>query len=981
MDDDVSIGGRLDVRVWGKERELPYPYPLICHLLDVAAVFGGLWDAVLHPRLRERIAGELGLSVGEARSVLAGWAGLHDLGKATPPFQAQVPEAFAALVDDGSYVAASGADKLSGFRHELGTHWALVSLLAGAGYPVSRLQARSLPHQVAQLLGGHHGCFADVVQARQAASAGQYQAGLGQQGWEEQRILHFDAVRRVVGAEAVPSGELSSATAVRVYGLVVLADWLASSFEWILPGMPERAWQGTADQLDAHFRQAVKDAPGVVRAARLGRAQFPKARSVAFEELFPFKPNALQRDVADVLPGLVGEAGSGLALITAPTGDGKTEAALFAAVVLGWASGARGLYFALPTMATADQMLPRVGSFAERALTGERAMLLMHSAGWLSTAMDGAQDSSAADSWTVGESGGVVEPGVVGEEAVGGFSAEPATAVEANAWVRQGSKRGFAAPLGAGTIDQALAAVLPMKFNALRLFGLSDKVLIVDEAHAYGPWMQTLMVRLLEWLGALRAPVVLLSATLTGRTAGSLVDAYRRGAGFTEPAAVQPAYPGWLYADAVTGEVSDARAVATLRPRTVDLSVRRVAWDCAEVVEPARAGGRRSVLREVLAPVAEFGGTALVCCTTVAEAQRTFRDLRRAFPALAGQEGGIRLLHSRFPGLLRQEVTVECERSYGKCGEGSEPAVRPASILVATQIVEQSLDFDFDLVVSDLAPLALLLQRAGRGRRHARGGGGRPAWAVREDRPALVVLEPVGADGATEPPRSWGNVYDHSLLLRSAALLWERGGEGIAVPGDVQGLVDAVYAQDFIDRLQESGRDEVQAVAGRLQPLDQRREGARVAEETLAAMTAISAPFSVRGDLSRLSTSAAHSSGDLLTTRLGADTGRLLLLFTQDGGVVSLDEDGCFPLPGRGVPDRSTVRRIIARTVPVPGNWLPAADDRQVLPAGWSKQAYLRDLVLLPLTGGGRTGSDVVWHGQLGRLQLQFTRVIGIERV
>ncbi|MFF0598495.1 CRISPR-associated helicase Cas3' [Streptomyces antibioticus] len=970
---------QVDVRVWGKERGLPYPYPLICHLLDVAAVFGALWDDLLHPRLRQRIAAELGLGVGEARAVLAWWAGLHDLGKITPPFQAQVPDAFKALTGDGSYVAAAGAERLTEFRHEQGTHWALVSLLAEAGYPVSRLQARSLPHQVAQLLGGHHGCFADVVPAQRAAAAGQHQAGLGQRGWQEQRRRHFEAVRRVVGAEAVPTGQLSAATSVRVYGLVVLADWLASSVEWILPGLPARSWSGGAEQLGAHFRQAVRDAPGVVAAARLGRAEFPRKKALKFEELFPFTPNALQQDIADVLPRLVGEEGSGLVLVTAPTGDGKTEAALFAAAVLGRASGARGVYFALPTMATADQMFPRVASFAERVLTGERALLLMHSAAWLSTAMDGAQGGRAADAWALKEAVDQAEPveDAEGEE----FSAAPATAVEARAWLREGGKRGFAAPLGAGTIDQALAAVLPVSFNALRLFGLSDKVLIVDEAHAYGPWMQTLMVRLLEWLGALRAPVVLLSATLTGRTASSLVDAYRRGAGFTEPCAVQPAYPGWLFADAATGEVSDARAVTTLRPRTLDLSLRQVAWDCEESEARPKPGGRHSVLREVLAPVAEFGGTALVCSTTVAEAQRTFLDLRRAFPALARTKGGIRLLHSRFPGLLRQEITADCERAYGKPGPEEQPGVRPASILVATQIVEQSLDFDFDLVVSDLAPLALLLQRAGRGRRHARGPTGRPHWACAEDRPPLVVLEPTGPDGATEPPRSWGDVYDHSLLLRSAALLREKAGQGIAVPGDVQDLVDAVYAQDFTNRLKEAGQMEAEAAARRLHTLDQRRAGAQIAEETLAVMTGISPPYAVRGDLSLLSKGTAEMTAELLTTRLGADTGRLLLLFTQEDGSVSLDEDGRLPLPGKGVPDRAAVRRIVARTVPIPGSWLPPADDRPDLPAAWRKQTHLRDLVLVPMVRTVEDSEGPVWHGQLHGRQVEFTCTTGIERV
>ncbi|WP_285512098.1 CRISPR-associated helicase Cas3' [Streptomyces sp. NBRC 14336] len=977
MNDAVGRG-RVDVRLWGKERGLPHPYPLICHLLDVAAVFEALWDALLHPQLQERIAAELGLGLHEARAELACWAGLHDLGKITPPFQAQVPEAFGKLAGDERYVAAPGAEKLTRFRHEQGTHWALVSLLAEAGYPVSRIQARSLPHQVAQLLGGHHGCFADVVPARQAASAAQYQVGLGQRGWDEQRRCHLEAVRQVVGAEAVPTGELSTVTAVRVYGLIVLADWLASSVEWILPGLPDRTWPGLPEQLAAHFRQAVQDAPGVVRAARLGRAVFPVGQDLQFDDLFPFPPNALQRDIAEVLPQTVGKQGSGLVLVTAPTGDGKTEAALFAAAVLGRASGARGLYFALPTMATADQMFPRVASFAERVMTGERALLLMHNAAWLSPAMDGAQDGRSSDAWTLDRP---VDPGKPAKDAEGEeFSTAPATAVEAQAWLRGGGKRVYAAPLGAGTIDQALTAVLPVSFNALRLWGLSDKVLIVDEAHAYGSWMQTLMVRLLEWLGAFRAPVVLLSATLTGRTASSLVEAYRRGAGFTEPRPVQPAYPGWLFTDAATGEVSIPRAVATLRPKTLDVSLRQVAWDCAETEAQPRPGGRRSALREVLAPVAEFGGTALVCCTTVAEAQRTFRDLRTAFPALAGREGGIRLLHSRFPGLLRQDITAACERCYGKPRRDGPPGVRPASILVATQIVEQSLDFDFDLVVSDLAPLALLLQRAGRGRRHARGPGGRPPWALPEERPALVVLEPVGPDGTTEPPRSWGDVYDHSLLLRSAALLRQRAGQGVAVPDDVQDLVDAVYAEDFTNRLKEAGQGEAEATVARLHTLDQRRTGTRIAEETLAAMTGISAPYAVRGDLSRLSTGTAEVTGDLLTTRLGADTGRVLLLFTRDGADVSLDEDGKLPLPGGGSPDRATVRRIVARTVPVPGDWLPPVSDRPELPSAWRKNLHLRDLVLVPLVRVRDDSEGTVWHGQLDGRQVQFTRVTGLER-
>ncbi|MEI5100870.1 HD domain-containing protein [Streptomyces sp. PmtG] len=315
---------------------------------------------------------------------------------------------------------------------------------------------------MAQWLGGHHGCFADVVPAREAAAAGRYQPGLGEGSWEEQRRGHLLELRRVVGAEAVPAGKLTAVTAVRLYGLLVLADWLASDADWITPLLPGPAWEGRPGQLEEHFGRVVKAASGAVRAARLGRAGFPSADGLSFGDLFPFPPNALQRNVADVLPRAVEQEGSGLVVVTAPTGEGKTEAALFAATVLGRASGARGLYFALPTMATADAMFPRVGDFAERVLTGERALLLLHGAAWLSTVMDGTPvGQQAADHWHLGHASpspgppfGSAQPGACEGE----FSAEAATAVEADAWLRQ-SRRGFAAALGAGTFDQVLAGV------------------------------------------------------------------------------------------------------------------------------------------------------------------------------------------------------------------------------------------------------------------------------------------------------------------------------------------------------------------------------------------------------------------------------------------------------------------------------------------------------------------------------------------
>ncbi|MEU5718703.1 CRISPR-associated endonuclease Cas3'' [Streptomyces sp. NPDC020403] len=938
----------LDVRLWGKENGLPRPYPVICHLLDTGAVFQELWDVVLSDESKAVVADALGLSVVEARTVVSFWAGLHDVGKITPPFQAQVPDCYRPIRDDPAYVNAPGAEGEKGFRHEIASHWALYQLFEEAGYPGGeRLLHKSVSHQVAQLLGGHHGLFGEVLTAKKAARAGDYNPGLGTHGWADQRRKHFEELRRAMGAFAVPRGGLPPGLAVVVSGLVVVADWLASQTSAIESRIPAPGWSGTAEEVDAHWHAAVRAAPALVRAARLGRARFSTGE---FGEMFPFAPNSLQQDLAEHLPAMVGERGPGLVLVTAPTGDGKTEAALFAASLLGRAAGARGVYFALPTMGTADAMLPRVEAFAARALSGERALMLLHSMAWLSAPNNG--DKAAVFDASAG---------------AGSVSAAKGTAVEADGWLR-GAKRGLLAPLGVGTIDQALSAVLPVRYNALRLFGLSDKVFVVDEAHAYGPWMHQLLVRLLEWLGAMGAPVVLLSATLTGRSAGSLVDAYRHGAGFREPSGVVPRYPGWLFASGVSGEVSAARGTASNRARTLKVTRRPVEWDASEPAgAPVRKGGRRAALRKVLAPVAAEGGTALVCCTTVAEAQQTYRDVRAAFPELAARPGGVRLLHSRYPADVRTAITAECEAAYGKPGEETV-SVRPGSVLVATQVVEQSLDFDFDLVVSDLAPLAQLLQRAGRGRRHPRGPLGRPAWAATEDAPELVVLDPLAApDGSV--PRSWGTVYDAGLLVRTSQAIDQCALGGIAVPDAVQRLVDEVYEEEFVDRLEGAAREE-------LARLDEERLAGEAAERHLAAWTSICAPADVKGDLSKLSARDAGVTEELLTTRLGADTGRVLCLYAQADGKATLDPAGDVPGPagGRHGLRAAELAGVARRVAPVPGRWLRGADPGGTVPENWGTHPSLRDLVVLRMSPAG----DGVWACSHGRYTVSISDV-GLE--
>ncbi|MFD8326454.1 CRISPR-associated helicase Cas3' [Streptomyces lydicus] len=929
----------VDGRLWGKEQGLVRRYPLICHLLDTAAVAGVLWDRVLTDAARARLAGAVGLSEGQLRRLVSVWAGLHDVGKIIPAFQAMSQDAYADLMSDAGYAHAAGVEG-QGFSHDRATQWALTSLFEAWGYPVSRTVRRSAHHQVAQLLGGHHGCVHRGLDARHLRNREAYVPELGGPGWEAQRVAHAEAVRRSVGCgpEDVVRGPLPAPVAVVVLGLVVVADWLASQEAVITPRLPVEGWTADDAGLAAHWSDAISLAGGWVAEAGLGVAEWP---AKPFGEQFSFADaNALQASVAEGLPRLVD--GPGLLLVTAPTGEGKTEAALHAASVMGRVSGASGLFFALPTMATADAMHGRVAEFAERNVTGDRALTLLHSMAWLSEAYG--------------------RPGAEEGAAAGGLVSDARSALAAGRWLR-GAKRGLLAPLATGTIDQALAGVLPVRYNALRLLGLSNKVLVVDEAHAYGPWMHSLLVRLLEWLGACGAPVVLLSATLSGRSASSLVDAYRRGCGFSEPSEVTPVYPGWLYVSGRSGVVSAPCAVGSARAREIAVRTVSVSSDAPT----GSAAGRGVAVVEELRPLVQRGGCALVCCTTVAEAQETYRLLRGEFPQLAAAEDGLMLLHSRFPAARRLEITEACERAFGKPGvEGRRRP--PVSVLVATQVVEQSLDLDFDVVISDLAPLAQLLQRAGRCMRHDRTGltpveGGRAGWLGVA--PRLTVLEPVDEQGEVRAPKRWGAVYPEALLTRTSHLLRERADKPIAVPGEVQQLVDAVYAEEFGDRLENAVDRE------RLERQDAERVGAALAEEMLAQMTLVKPPMGMV-DLAELSRDGELVDEALLTTRLGADSERAVCVFVQPGGAVTLDPQGVSPVPGWEQGGRVSVaqaRAVMRQTVPVPGRWLRGRGTAQEVPVSWGRLAALRELCVLPM----RRSVDGEWACSVGDRSISFT--------
>ncbi|MFC9431271.1 CRISPR-associated endonuclease Cas3'' [Streptomyces sp. NPDC056987] len=988
----------VDARILGKSQGLDHPYPLMGHLLDTAMIAGSLWETVLTPFQLAAIASAIGVEVGAAKRIIMFWAGLHDLGKITPQFQDMLirerPEHRAFLAEETYSHDRNRDGKTKGLRHELATNQALPQLLAGAGYPASGRVAGLLVSQIGQVLGGHHGRYPRGVEEKDLANPLLACHELGSGGWAEQRKTHMEALREVLGCPAGPvngSGALGSgrgmpvALAVVVAGLVIVADWLASQEHAITA--QQQALEGDSGSLGtsmsqrAHAQRAGAMAPGLLSEGGLGRAVFHER---SFEGLFPEikTPYPLQASLQSRLPLAVNaDHGPGVLLVTAPPGEGKTEAALYAAMVMAAKYGSSGLFFALPTQATANQMYERVVRFATHNLADSAQLTLLHGAAELYEGYP--EPSGAGRTGSAEPDADRAEPHVLSDHQgrnPGGVS------VTASRWLRSRG-RGLLAPISVGTIDQALLGVLPLKRNALRQMGLSGKTVIIDEAHSYDAFTHALLLRLLTWLGAMRVPVVLLSATLTGQTASGLVEAYLEGAGRKGGAYALPApvYPGWLYADAKQVTVP-AEPVGSVRSRSLDLAVRPV----THTYDPAAADGRLTTLITELRGVTEAGGCAAVICTTVAEAQLTHEALREYFSSLygpawtawddrapaGGEHGGgdgpdpvrLRLLHARFPAWRRAAITAEAESWFGRVGKKGVERPRGA-VLVSTQVIEQSLDFDFDLIVSDLAPMALVLQRSGRVWRHADPAPVRPAWCTG---PRLTVLAPVGDDGRLSTPAAWGDVYSPSLLQRTLELLERHHGAPVEIPAGVQSLVDEVYSEEF-----DSADPE------KLFERDIERMGEDMASEGLASTVMLPKPTQVTA-LYDLTTSEADE--DLIATRLGAETVQLLPVFLRADGTRWLDSQCTIQLPEHGKRHdgrftRAEVRALLGYVVPCAyGPWRKACTSANDVPEAWIEEPRLARIVLLPHCAEADEGEGTaeVTGQELGEWSLALDYTLGL---
>ncbi|WP_394940225.1 CRISPR-associated helicase Cas3' [Psychromicrobium sp. YIM B11713] len=740
--------------------------PLHQHLDDSAAVANKLWKEWLPENVKKLIAAPFGGSYEVTQRLYTWIASTHDVGKASPAFAVQVPDLAETMQRSGFTMDFSlrGTDERRQARHELVSYLAMSERLC-----TTHNFEKNTAKGYASIIGTHHG---NPLTRQGIDHVGLNARLFGRGAWDEVRQeflrraeqLHLEEGDLALFRET----KLPQTVQVLLSGMVIVADWIASNeelFPYARPG--ESIEETTAERLEHAWQQL--ELPGPWRLSKP-----PMELTEHFSQRFSLPPQTTPRPLQTALYDAANSAPCAeLFILEAPMGSGKTEAALAAAEVLAATTQAGGIFIALPTQATSDAMLARTYEWL-KALPTSSTLFLGHGKSQLNAQYSGL----LRDAY----------------QRAAGIGSEPRSRkvtdddVVAHQWLT-GSKRGSLANVMVGTVDQGLFLALCSKHLMLRHLALAGKVVIIDEVHSYSAYMNVYLNQLLHWLGAYGVPVILLSATLPGAQREAMLRAYddgrRRSQGSysarrAERDAIRQSY-NFLAEDIGYPVITHTRNGELPAIRKIDSDGRGINIDLERIADSSQA------VAETLQEALVEGGCAVVIHNTVARVQETANYLQQHF----GEDTEIIVAHSRF---LSIDRSAKDALLLDKFGSQSRAKQRPhKAIVVASQVVEQSLDIDFDVMVSDLAPIDLIFQRAGRLHRHQRG-----LNQVERPQPlrkARLIL--TGVDWAAtlpEPAKKYQKVYYLHILYRTLVVLDSL--KTLTIPEDIPRLVQEVYGPD-----------------------------------------------------------------------------------------------------------------------------------------------------------------------------------------
>lgn len=907
--------------LWGKTvRQEPTRYhPVLFHLLDVGHCAALLWDESLSDRRKATLATELAMTQSDLRRAVIWLAAWHDIGKISPGFQFQTQSThwnkfgpqwiWEELKNAGFNWSPSQASRP---HAQISARILIDSLKNGeAGWRVPDAQTALI---CAHIVGAHHGTFPHSGETRFGSDI------LGNVIWHEARIEIMKVATRLLTPEApdetlqTPSWPSKNGGAVGwLAGLIAVADWLGSSDHFSAEGEQNQKTVSSTEYFQVsknRARKALKEL-GWLPGFQPNRAQF------YFKSTFGFEPNSLQKAVLDCTQNLDTPF---FAIAEAPMGVGKTEAAFTAIDAALRNELASGFYIALPTQATSNAMHDRARDNYLRKRQSHNEflnLLLAHSGALL-------KDSDQEEEIEI-PAGSIAPDGD-----------KTAATVAAQSWFTA-RKRPLLAPFGVGTIDQSLMGVLQTKHWFVRIFGLSNKVIVFDEVHAYDTYMSTLLDRLLTWLRQSGCSVILLSATLPSSRRKQLIEAW----GATAPEREED-YPRLTWIDE-----HGAQSISIADPQTK-----------AKTITLHFAPGDGSTLSATLREKLKDGGSAAIICNTVKSAQTLYQKLKTELGEDFCDEGEWHLFHARMPFSWRQEREAKILKSFGK-----DKSHRPhRAIAISTQVMEQSLDLCFSWMASELAPVDLLLQRVGRLHRHEH-----TTHPPLLQEPELTILCDGGQDGAI-PELPKYEMYSHFILLQTWLALRSR--KVLRVPDEIESLIEAVY-ENGLDTPDEVWKSALESALEKMKASHGEADGKAKHQLVKKPSNARSIANAPSRELHEDDDPATHETMRA-TTRDGAPSIQVVCLVREDDQLFLPLLDGTADrsrlVDLNFSPDRAQSRALLRNALPLSNRALYFALRTQAAPEGWKENVHLRFARALEFRNGQAeiAGQTLRLDGELG---------------
>lgn len=840
--------------------------PLWMHARDTAGIMEMLWQHWVPESLRRELCRGIGGTVKEYEGVyrkLCIFFGLiHDIGKVTAIFQARILDKLPGIREkilEGGLEIPSAID----FGSHVGTSsFSMPHALAGQ----ILLQRLDMQEGICEIVGAHHGTPQDHLEKEMFFS---YLVNLrgrdqDQESWESlwKEFLQY-ALEHSGFKDKEELPELSGTQRVLLSGLLIMADWVASN-QYYFPTISveeNRKEEIYTERIQSGWKKLNLPTFWAPNLAGMGEKEF--------SERFGFFPNALQKAALETATSV---ENPGIFIMEAQMGIGKTEAALAAAEIFAGTGGSGGLFFGLPTQATANGIFPRIKNWAKEQSEYMEKLSIRLAHGKAELNQDYAVLLEEEGTKFLGEA-------CIGED-------EDKSLVVHSFFL--GRKQVLLSDFVIATVDQILMAALKQKHLMLRHLGMAGKIIIIDECHAYDAYMSVYLERALCWLGAYHVPVILLSATLPERQRVAFIDAYlnttKKEKRKRDETTCEEKTENWRNSRSYPLLTwTDGKDVhyKTFQVKTNHYSV-QIRW----VKDPERVITLREKLKD--------GGCAIVILSTIRRAQQFSIELQKEMP-----EYRIILLHSAFVMPDRVNREQELLKNLGKFSGKKE---RERLVIIGTSVLEQSLDIDGDFMMTDLCPMDLFLQRLGRLHRHLVHNEMRPKQLQQAQ---CFVIE--AGDGGYESGSQ--AIYGEYLLMRTK----KRLPAVIQLPSDIPDLVQDCYG-DWEPTWENSAEEAEYERAC----VDQRRK--RATKEEKAKTYRINKPRkSLEGWLSGVDINLGEETAQA-QVRDSENSLEVLLFVKREDGIHYLPwQCGGDKVPIKYIPSKEEKRRILSQSVKLPG--------------------------------------------------------------